>query len=181
MMWTVREAVPDDAGEIARINVAAWRAHYPGLIPQEVLDGLDEAAFADSYRDLLTAPRVAGRAVFLAVHNGRIGAFCGVCPVRDPDRDAHPRLRTAELAAIYADPTAVGSGAGHAVHEAGMTRLAEAGFEHAVLWMFDGNHLALRFYLGHGWSPDGATDLYRTHGDTHGDAVPMSRYSRPLP
>jgi GNAT superfamily N-acetyltransferase len=176
MTWTAREAMPEDAEEIARINVAGWRAHYRGLMPQEVLDRLDEAAIAGTYRELLTAPPVAGRALFVAVGGGRIGAFCGVCPVRVPQRDAHPHLRTAELAAIYADPAAVGSGAGHAVHEAGMARLADAGFEHAVLWAFDGNSTAHHFYLRHGWSPDGATDTYRTHGH----AVPMSRYCRPL-
>jgi len=34
-------ATPDDALPLARLHVAAWRAAYRGLVPDEFLDGLD--------------------------------------------------------------------------------------------------------------------------------------------
>ena len=36
----VRPARPEDARRIAEIHVETWRATYPGVMPQEVLDGL---------------------------------------------------------------------------------------------------------------------------------------------
>ena len=36
----VRPARPEDARRIAEIHVETWRATYPGVVPQEVLDEL---------------------------------------------------------------------------------------------------------------------------------------------
>ncbi len=38
-----REASVRDAGALARIHVAAWRAGYSGLMPDEFLSSLDES------------------------------------------------------------------------------------------------------------------------------------------
>ena len=40
-MTTVRRATPGDARRIAQIQVETWRAAYVGVMPQEILDGLD--------------------------------------------------------------------------------------------------------------------------------------------
>lgn len=38
---TVRPAGPGDALGLALVHVRAWQAAYPGLMPQQYLDGLD--------------------------------------------------------------------------------------------------------------------------------------------
>jgi RimJ/RimL family protein N-acetyltransferase len=118
MGWEVRRATTADAEEIARVNVASWRAAYRGLVPDAVLDRMDPAG------------------------------------------------RTAHL----------GTGAGHAVHQAGVAHLAASGFRHAVLWVFADNPSSHAFYRAHGWQPDGATRQQPV-----GDAVlPVLRFARAL-
>jgi ribosomal protein S18 acetylase RimI-like enzyme len=172
MPWRVRRAVPSDAEEIARINVDGARDAYPGIAPHAVLEALDVYNFAAAFGRVLAAPDPS--AVLVAVDGDRVGAFCSVCPVRNAGRDDHPQLRTAELAAIYADPPVKGTGAGHAVHDTALRHLAGAGFEHAVLWVVAANDAAQRFYRRHGWEHDGVGDDY----DVLGHAVPQVRFSR---
>lgn len=50
-----------------------------------------------------------------------------------------------------------GTGVGHALHEAAVDKLRDAGHTDAILWMIDGHRRAASFYQAHGWQPDGAT------------------------
>lgn len=174
MRWTARRAVPADVDAMARIHVSAWQRAYRGMVPDEVLEGLQIEQSAARFQSVIE--RTDAAALFVAVDGTRLGAFCGVCPVRHPERDGHSRLATGELAAIYADPVMRGTGAGHAVHEAGLAHLTAAGFRHAVLWVVDANAAARSFYTRHGWSDDGVLDHY----DAGGHQVLEVRYSRML-
>lgn len=151
MSWTVRRARPGDAEEIARINVEGWRASYRGIVSGAALAELDVQRVAEEYRGVIDMPDPV--AVFLAVCGKRIAAFCGVCPARDASATPTPR-RTGKIAALYADPPLLGTGAGHAAHGEGVRHLAAAGFEHAVLWGMQDNAPARRFYEHHGWTCD---------------------------
>ncbi|MGH3982783.1 MAG: GNAT family N-acetyltransferase [Pseudonocardiaceae bacterium] len=175
MSWIVRRAMRSDAAQIARINVDGWRDAYRDLVPDVALNALDVESFTARYRKMLDAATDAVT-VFVAVDGDRIGAFCGVCPVRNADRDAHPKLRTGELAAIYADPPVRGSGAGHLVHDAALAHLAAGGFQHVVLWVLQANSIARTFYARHGWALDNVRDRYHAQGH----AIPVVRYSRSL-
>lgn len=175
MGWLVRKAVLADAPALATVNVASWRHAYRGIVPDSVLDGMDVVRRRQGWARWLAMPPP--DAVFVATDGGdEVVAYCAVCGVREAV-DAHPALPTGELAAIYADPAVLGSGAGHAVHEAGMASLADAGLRHAVLWVFEDNDPARRFYERHGWTCDGVRVEFEV-----GDARPMEvRYSRRLP
>lgn len=175
MQWIVRRARQDDAPELARVNIAAWRNTYRGIVPDEFLDGMDTARRELGWSRWLALPDP--DAVFVATNgtNDRIVAYAGVCAVREP-RDVHPTRPTGELAAIYADPMVLGCGAGHAVHEAAIDALARFGFEHAVLWVFEDNPAAQLFYRRHGWSCDGVRQVIEVGGQR-----PLEvRYSRAL-
>src|SRR5215475_760472 len=63
----VRPARPDDADEIARIQVATWRTAYRRLLPRHVLDGLDEAWMTGRWRDAIDAPPSPRHRVLVAV------------------------------------------------------------------------------------------------------------------
>jgi ribosomal protein S18 acetylase RimI-like enzyme len=179
MGWMVRRATAADVPGIARVNVEAWRHTYRGIVPDDVLDGLDVARREQGWSRWVSMPPP--DAVFVATRSDSddpdgIVAYCAVCAVREA-KDAHPTLPTGELVAIYTDPTVLGTGAGHAVHEAGVAALAEAGFRHAVLWVFEDNPRARAFYEQHGWTSDGVREEFEV-----GDARPLEvRYSRPLP
>ncbi|HEV7908019.1 MAG TPA: GNAT family N-acetyltransferase [Pseudonocardiaceae bacterium] len=172
MQWTVRAARPDDAGEIARINVASWQAAYRGIVDDAVLDRMLPESRVPGWRRKLAQSEPSG--VFVAVDaQDRIGAYCAVGEVVEAD-DAHPDLDTAELEAIYADPEFRGTGAGHEVHEAAVRHLIAQGFRYAVLWVLQDNSSSREFYEAHGWRHDG-----RTHRFELGDQqLPEVRYGR---
>jgi GNAT superfamily N-acetyltransferase len=157
------------------VNVAAWRHAYRGIVPDEFLDGLDTARRERGWSRWLAMPEP--DAVFVATNSAddRLVAYAGVCAVRE-SQDAHPRLPTGELAAIYVDPMVLGRGAGHAVHEAAVDALARFGFEHAVLWVFEDNPTAQSFYRRHGWTCDGVRQVFEVGGQRPFEV----RYSRAL-
>ena len=174
MGWVVRKATLADVPGVARVNVRAWRQAYRGIVPDTFLDGMDVARREQGWSRWVAMPPP--DAVFVATDGGDgVVAYCAVCAVREA-ADSHPALRTGELAAIYVDPSVLGTGAGHAVHEAGVAALAAAGFRHAVLWVFEDNAGARAFYERHGWTSDGVREEFEV-----ADARPMEiRYSRPL-
>lgn len=172
MQWTVRVGRPDDAPEIARINVDAWQHSYRGIVDDPVLDRMLPESRLPGWSRVLGLPEPSR--VFVAVgEDGRIGAYCSVDAVRE-SKDAHPDLHTGELVAIYADPRYRGTGAGHVVHEAGVRHLMEQGFRYAVLWVFQDNARSREFYEAHGWRHDGLVHRY----ELGKQELPEVRYAR---
>jgi len=172
MQWTIRTARPEDATEIARINVAAWQHAYRGIVADPVLDRMLPESRLPGWTRVLALPEPS--AVFVSVSDdGTIGAYCAVDAVREVG-DAHPDLDTGEMTAIYADPRFKGTGAGHEVHEAAVRHLLEHGFRYAVLWVFQDNTPSREFYEAHGWRHDGVVHRYEL-GDQE---LPEVRYAR---
>src|SRR6266542_4172074 len=58
----IRRATVEDAAAIARVRVDTWRSAYRGILPDELLDGLDPAESAVRWRrglETLNPDRVA--------------------------------------------------------------------------------------------------------------------------
>jgi len=165
----VRAACPDDAQPIAAVHVATWRDAYAGLLPDELLAGLDSSEWAERWRGRLAAP--AG-GVFTLVFgaDGRVRGFASGGPSRD-------EFNGGEVHAIYVDPGCQGRGAGRRLLAAATRLLADAGFAGASLWVLSGNHPARGFYESQGWHRDG-TEHQWTPSD--GVSVPEVRYVRSL-
>ncbi|WP_236796892.1 GNAT family N-acetyltransferase [Amycolatopsis sp. GM8] len=175
MNWTVRRAVPADAGRIAEINIDGWRTAYRGLIPDAYLDGMRYETLRERWATGLRGHADAA-SMFVAVGpDSVLRAYAFVRSVRD-EGDRHPVHATGELCAIYADPRWKGHGAGHAVHQAALGHLASYGFRHAVLWVLTGNAPSRRFYEAHGWK----CDEIEKDGGIAGEWTPEIRYSRVL-
>ena len=49
----VRPARPEDAGEIARIQLSTWRTAYRRMFPAHVLAGLDEGFLARGWHQAI--------------------------------------------------------------------------------------------------------------------------------
>ncbi len=137
----VRRAVPGDEHEVAQVHVDSWQAAYRGLLPDDVLDGLDPTArarrytFADRGADVAVSTTV-------AVGAGRIRGFVTIGPGRDDD--ANPAL-VGELYALYVSPSWWGGGLGRSLIDAGRDSLVEHGYTEALLWVLAGNGRAARF------------------------------------
>jgi GNAT superfamily N-acetyltransferase len=173
MAVLIRDAEPDDAETIAAVHVESWRGAYRGLIPQEVLDGLDVAARTAGWLRTMERTDPVRGAVLVAESGGQIIGFVHVRSTRDADDDPS---RTAELTTMYLVPRAWGQGAGRALMDAAVSRLATAGYADATLWVLDTNERARRFYAAAGWTPDGAVRTEEARGATLNEV----RYRRPL-
>jgi ribosomal protein S18 acetylase RimI-like enzyme len=161
----IRAARPADARPIAAVHVATWRAAYAGLLPDEVLAGLDTGEWAQRWNRNLAAS-AEGRFVLVFEQDGRVGGFVSGGPSRD-------QFPGGEVYAIYVDPARQGRGAGSRLLTAAARHLAEAHFTDASLWVLAGNHPARRFYESQGWRSDGTEQPWAQPG---GDAVMEVRY-----
>jgi len=152
--WHVRRAVEADAERMGAITVAGWRHTYRGIVADDRLDALDPAVFAEARRRAIAAPDPT--AVFVAEEGcGEVRGYCTVGPLRVPDRSGDTTLPSAELHNLYLEPAVIGTGAGAALHDAGIAHLAACGFRRAVLWVYTANTGAQDFYARRGWHADG--------------------------
>lgn len=148
---TIRRAVPADAPAIARVHVAGWRDAYRGLMPDAILDSLDEAARAGMWAQGLARSDCAG---FVAERDGAIFAFIFVAPSRDADAD---RALVGEVSAVYVLAHVWRGGVGTKLMAEGLRFLAGRGCQEVTLWVLDRNARACAFYEACGFTRDGAS------------------------
>jgi len=163
---TIRLATVDDADALAAVLVAAWRMAYAGQLPAEFLSGLDLAAWADRWREILTDP--GEYRALVAEQDGELTGIVSVGP--DPERSTVGRLY-----ALYVAAPQLGTGLGHQLHEAGLQVLRDRGLTSVELWVLRGNERAITFYERHGWSRDGREQLDRSLPGVELDEVGFSR------
>jgi len=166
----VRPAVPEDGPAMAEVHVAAWRATYAGIMPEDYLAGLDVDRFAQNWTQRIGARSEDARHLVAEV----TGRVVGIGSVGTP-RDEMPE-GVGELVQINLHPDAWGRGYGTTLHYAQLEELAAMGYESAYLWVAEGNGRARAFYRARGWSEDGGVKI-----DDHWDPpVRELRYVRPL-
>ncbi|HSD37546.1 MAG TPA: GNAT family N-acetyltransferase [Rhodocyclaceae bacterium] len=147
----VRLATVDDAGAIAAVHIAAWRAAYAGLMPQAVLDGLSvEKRTADWRRSLsITGPdmtSVVTNAADVVVGFAHYGLARGATYVGK---------RHGELFAINLQPDVWRCGFGRQLCEQVLAYAAARQWHFLSLWVLRENIRARAFYEGLGFIADG--------------------------
>ena len=154
MGWTIEEPTVDDADELGRVHVEIWRQAYAGLMPEEYLDGLDAAAFAEKWRSRMADPYPG--TVRLAVRDEEgIAGFSTAGPPRidDPPVDL-------ELYAINLLPRLHGTGVADVLLD------RTIGDRAAYLWVIEGNERAIAYYRRRGFVDDGGRDIDHESGAT---------------
>jgi GNAT superfamily N-acetyltransferase len=159
----LRDATHADAHAIAGVLVRSWRAAYRGLLPDDVLAGLSVPDREQFWSDVLTT-RPPHTDMVVAAIGGAIVGFAATGPPLVPADRADPTL--GDLYALYLAPDVWRRGIGTQLHAAALDRLRSRGFTHAGLWVLDTNERALRFYLRHGWTDTGRSQLDRGPGGT---------------
>ena len=163
----IRTGRPGDGQAVAEVRRASWRAAYAGLLPAELLAGLD--ADGDRWERAIASDEI--ETDLLVVEDE--GRICGFS-VHGPDRTGAPG--TGEIVAIYLHPDVWGRGWGRVLIEAAEDDLRRFGFERAVLWVLTTNERARRFYEHVGWVDDGTESVQEW--DDH--PLLHARYSRDL-
>ncbi|MER7456070.1 GNAT family N-acetyltransferase [Micromonospora sp. NPDC126480] len=159
-MLTIRREAPDDAESVARVHVHGWRSGYAGIIPDEVLDRLNVAAWAQRRRGLGTADPEHPFTTLLAEHDGAAAGFVTFGPYRNnQDRgDLDPAY--GEIVSLFVEPRHWGDGTARALLAAARTGLVTRGWTEYRLWVLADNHRARRFYERAGLAADGERSTY---------------------
>jgi ribosomal protein S18 acetylase RimI-like enzyme len=147
---TIREAVLEDAEAIGRLHVRAWQAAYKGILPQEILDGLDVEERIEQRRKALIEPLWPDVVNWVIEHGGTVRGWASTSSARDEDLGEG----TLELLAIYLRPEDVGLGYGRRLIRHCVAQGCEQGFREMTMWVLAGNERAQRFYRAAGFAPD---------------------------
>ena len=168
-MTTLRTATLEDVPTLAEIHIAASRAAYRGLVPDERLDRLHARRSQERVRSVLAG----GDAETFAIEREGEPAgsvTLGRCRDGALDPDA-----TGEIYGIYLSPDRWRQGLGTlACHEAERL-LRKRGARIAVLWTFEANRAARRSYKAIGYVLDGGTRTIDV-----GVPLPIVRYRKRL-
>lgn len=160
----VRSPEITDAQQIARTKNDSWRVGYRGLLPDSILDGLDDALsttqwvqwLRDGYED-------AGLRAEIRVTTDAARQVVGVS-VFGADRDLPDDANRGELWVLYVAPPHWGCGYGYALLRDAEEALATTGRRDLALWVLEGNDRARRFYERAGWRDDDGMKLFGDSG-----------------
>jgi GNAT superfamily N-acetyltransferase len=144
----IRVARPGDELEVARVHVRSWQSAYAGLLPKDLLAGLDPARRAAGYT--FGVDRAGVPATVVAEEEGRVLGFATTGAAWDADARG-----AGELFGLYVDPDHWRRGCGTLLMSEARARLAGLGFADVVLWVLEGNKRAAAFYRADGWARDG--------------------------
>ena len=159
----VRPARPEDAAEIARIQLSTWRTAYRRMFPAHVLANLDEAYLARGWAEAIGTPPSARHRVLIAVEQGEAASHVvGFAAAGPADEHAlapeEPPLPddVAAVTDLLVEPRWGRRGHGSRLLSATVDLWREDGFTHAVAWAYEQDVATQKFLNSAGWSPDGA-------------------------
>lgn len=159
---SVRVAWADDAESVAAVQVRAWRSEYAGLLPPDVLDGLDPTDLAATWRESLTRPQDARNRVLVALERNTVRGFAITSPCPDPDADP---VVDGEVSELTVDPGHTRHGHGSRLLQACVDTLRADRFTRATLWLNSDDDARRGFVTAAGWAPDGAHRELDLRGD----------------
>lgn len=169
-MTVVRDATPDDARAIAAVHVHSWQDGYRDLMPAELLDGLSVDHRERAWRELLDGGDA--RMLVAEVDDSVAGFAAFVHRSRDDDAADG----TAEIAALYVDPTCWRRGVATALLREALVRLSLSGAEEVTVWVLDGNAAGIAFYEEARFGADGARTPHEPSGrEQHRYRVRLTR------
>jgi ribosomal protein S18 acetylase RimI-like enzyme len=167
--YLIRKALPDDAPAIARAHVDSWRSAYRGLLPDDRLARLDHLHMAKRFRETIAT---GSEDIYVAEETGTITGFLAVGPCRDRDTDQESAR---EIYALYLSPQFWRRGIGRGLCEKAEEILKSQGCSKALLWVFEDNRRARRFYEAMGFTADGSRKVLDM-----GAYVNAVRYQKPI-
>jgi GNAT superfamily N-acetyltransferase len=159
----VRPARPEDAADIARIQLSTWRTAYRRMFPPHVLAQLDEAYLARGWTEAITAPPSVRHRVLVAVEQGESRAstvgFAAAGPADEQAQAPDEPPLGDDLAAVtdlLVEPRWGRRGHGSRLLAATVDLWREDGFKGAVAWVYEADTTMKKFLTATGWEPDGA-------------------------
>jgi GNAT superfamily N-acetyltransferase len=158
----VRPARPEDAGEIARIQLSTWRTAYRRMFPAHVLASLDEAYLARGWSQAITSPPSGRHRVSIAVEQSDTASwvvgFAAGGPADEqalaPD-EPPPGDDVAAVTDLLVEPRWGRRGHGSRLLAAAVDQWRGDGFTTALAWAYEQDTAMQKFLATAGWEPDG--------------------------
>lgn len=180
----VRAARPEEAGDIARLQVTTWRIAYRRILPAHILAGLDQEWMAARWRAAIVQPPTPRHRVLLAVEQAGQDHLVGFAASGPADQDAAaapdaapPPAGTAAITDLLVEPRWGRRGHGSRLLAASVDLWRDDGFTRAVAWVFEADPATRAFLGSAGWEPDGM----RRALDVDDLLVPQLRLHTTLP
>jgi GNAT superfamily N-acetyltransferase len=140
-IFRLRGATQADVEALGAVHVRAWREAYAGMVPEAILAELDPAQRASMWRDGLAR----GVPVHLAEKDDAVVGLSASGKQFDASLPY-----SGEIRAIYVLRRAQRLGIGRALMAAAAADLLALGHLSAMLWVFEANAPARRFYASLG-------------------------------
>jgi ribosomal protein S18 acetylase RimI-like enzyme len=140
-MVEIRQARSGDAGPVAELHVATWRAVYAGMLPDHVLLGLSSAAERSYWRRAIGSGPGLCSVHVAAAQDGEILGYGSAGPARPNGLPFE-----AEIYTLYVAPGHHERGLGRRLLHAMFDHLRDHGRDSAMLWVLAAN--PARFFYG---------------------------------
>lgn len=158
----IRKASPDDALGIARAHIDSWRSAYRGLLPDDRLARLDYVRGAERFRESIST---GSEDIYVVEQTGSVAGFLALGPCRDGDMDKEP---AGEIYALYLSPEYWRRGIGRSMCLKAEGILKSQGYSLIVLWVFESNQRARKFYEAMGFMADGCRKVLNVGASVNG-------------
>lgn len=149
----IRPAGVDDATAIGTIAAASYLATYRGIMPDSVLARVTPERMIERRRAHdQTRPADSPERTWVIELDGLVQGYA----ITEPGSDQFlpPPDGAGEVESLYLHPEAIGRGLGRPLLDHAVADLRSRGFDPLVLWAFEANSRARRFYEHAGWVLD---------------------------
>ncbi len=137
---SVRPAIPSDAPDFARIQLAAWQVSHADALGADILAALDVDAVAEQWRTTVATPPGQEFAVFTALVRDEVVGFCAVSPGQIVALEVHPNYQR--------------QGHGSRLLSASVDRIRQAGATTISTWILSDNQGRKDFFGSAGMAFD---------------------------
>jgi GNAT superfamily N-acetyltransferase len=175
----VRPARPEDAAEIARIQLATWRTAYRRMFPPHVLASLDEDFLTRGWSEAIESAPSQRHHVLVAIEQGESSSEAvGFAAAGPADEQAlapeEPPLPDgiAAITEFLVEPRWSRRGHGSRLLAATVDLWREDAFTGAVAWAYEQDQAMQKFLGSAGWELDGTGRAL----DVDDMLVPQMRY-----
>lgn len=149
-MVAIRNAAPDDAGVLAYIQTQSWNAAFADILSSEDLRRFTDSSRIEAmYSRVLREPTIYTRIEYV---DGRPHCIA----VWGRNRGSMGET-VAELICIHSLKDNWHQGCGSAMMAYILAEIKAAGFSDVILWVFEKNVRARKFYEKHGFCPTDQT------------------------
>ncbi len=150
----IRKATTADSRGIAKVHVDSWRSSYESIVPPEVLSGLSYGDRQKMWDSILDSRTRSKHCYVAETSDNRIVGFACGGPVSEGCGNYE-----GEIYSIYLLEEYQRGGLGRQLLLSTARRMEDDGIESMLLWVFEKNHGARRFYESLGGELIGRKDI----------------------